>query len=520
MTTFETIHQSSVMGKLTMFDRLIFKGHLTGLFPDGAMKRFLDQQQVLLREFGKYAQTASEAVTDHAKCVAGDAGRPYTYLQRAVTRGSGGTKEDMARAIAARDGIREGLIAIFSAVEPCSSFQVRKRPDGGGLHIVRCRRKCLFVYLYLLDREFGLMHVRVQTWFPFEIQVYINGREWMRRQLDARGITHTDYDNAILSVSHLPTAQALSERFAKKHWPRILDVFARRFNPLTEPIARAGFGSYYWVIDQCEVATDVLFKKRALLAAVMPSLFDHAIRAFSADDVMRFLGRRLMPTYQGEVTTDDKRRPEGRRVKHRIRGNSIKMYDKASALRIETTINRPCEFKILRTYETEDGLERRWVRMRKGVAAMPRYLKVATDANERYLEALANVQPNGEAVRTLDDLCRCHHTPSRDVARLEPFGKRDHDLFRAVLRGENTIVGFRNRDIREVLFPAPDLHPDVFKRQCARVSRAIARLRGHGLVAKVPNSRLYRITERGYRTMAAAIRVREQLFPDALQKTA
>ena len=54
MDTFLSIHQDAILGTLTMFDRLIFKGHLTGLYPQGAFARFLWRQGVLLKEFKPY----------------------------------------------------------------------------------------------------------------------------------------------------------------------------------------------------------------------------------------------------------------------------------------------------------------------------------------------------------------------------------------------------------------------------------------------------------------------------------
>src|SRR5580658_1132006 len=52
-----------------------------------------------------------------------------------------------------------------------------------------------------------------------------------------------------------------------------------------------------------------------------------------------------------------KARPEGVRIKHRLKQNSIKMYDKqGSILRIETTINDPADFK---QYRTPESLPRR-----------------------------------------------------------------------------------------------------------------------------------------------------------------
>ena len=77
---------------------------------------------------------------------------------------------------------------------------------------------------------------------------------------------------------------------------------------------------------------------------------------FSAKDILTFLGRRFHPRFDGEVLTHcQKGRWLGARIKHRMKNNWLKMYDKfALVLRIETVINNPREFRV-RRLRTRDG---------------------------------------------------------------------------------------------------------------------------------------------------------------------
>jgi len=247
----------------------------------------------------------------------------------------------------------------------------------------------------------------------------------------------------------------------------------------------------------------------------MPDLFDHALKEFSAEDVMKFLGRKMHGNFLGEVITDHKKRPEGRRVKHRMKRNSIKIYDKWSVLRVETTINNPREFKVLRVVETRGGTKRRWMPMGKSVAHLWRFFQIGKQANHRYLEALAQVTLKGEAVKELDSLCRSVVKDGKRHGKFNPLTKRDLVLFRIVLFGEHVINGFRNSDICKQLYPRPGSDPFERKRKCARVSRMIAKLRGHGLICKVKNSYLYRVTRRGYRTISACLDFYQDRFPNS-----
>jgi hypothetical protein len=520
MTLFEDVHADRIVGTLTMFDRMIFKGHLTRLFAPGAISALLWQLGFPLTEFSNYATAATEQLTANAKRLAADAGRPYSYSDRSRRRGGGLTKEDTARAIAARDGITEGVVCVFSVVEPCWSFQVRADHRTHRLEAIRRERKCVHHYLYLIDPEFGFMHVRIQAWIPYEIQIYINGREWLARQLDAAGVGYRRYDNALLSVEDLELASTLCAKLAHRSWPRLLTAFARRVNPLLAKISAAGFGGYYWVLDQAEVATDVMFATRPALLEMWPDLVRHASVNLSSTDVLRFLGRKLHASLRAEVLTEAKHRPEGWRIKHRMARNWVKVYDKASVLRVETTINNPREFRVLRVQDTPQGRQRRWCEMRKGVANVWRYFQVGTGANRRYLDALAGATPHGKGIAALDALCRPRTNHGRHAARFNPISRADLALFRAVLAGEHTITGFRNHHISARLYPRPPDTTVEAHRRCQRVSRLIVKLRGHGLIAKVPRARLYRVTPYGYRVLNAAIAVHDHNFPAAYLTTA
>jgi len=511
MSAFEIVHQDRVVGKLTCFDRLIFKGHLARFNMPGRMKSFLDHQGVLLKGFDRYVSKTTEKIKEHAKRVAAEAGRPYEYLAVTHTKSRGQSKEELARSIATRDEIVSGLICVLAAVEPCSSFAIFKNAETHRLELVRRRRKCLHFYFYFAHPELGFCHVRLQSWFPFEIQVWVNGREALSRALERKGVHPLRYANAIMKVSSWPLAQRLAERLATRRWPRLLNGLARQVNPMLARVERAGFGGYWWVADQAEVATDIAFRSRQGLEAVLPGLVAHAASAFSAEDVLRFLGRKLHPALAAEVTSDARRRPEGWRVKHRMARNSIKVYDKASVLRVETTINDPTQFRVLRVKEGR----RVWCPMRKGVANLGRYYQVGRQANERYLDALAAAHDNRAGVAVLHRHTKPITNRGRRHARLDPISPDDVALFRAALAGEHAIVGFRNADLTRRLHPRPAATDAEVRRRCQRTSRLVAKLRGHGLVAKVPRRRLYRVTPYGQRFMATAIAVHDREFPGA-----
>src|SRR4029077_3310168 len=288
-------------------------------------------------------------------------------------------------------------VCVLRSVDPCMSFQINKNHQTHKLEVRYRQRKCLHLYHYQVHPVFGFMHARIQTWFPFRIYVCLNGREWLARKIDRAGLAYQRHDNGITWVADLARAQQLFDHQLRADWPGLLDAMARRLNPLHEHLFAEYPTHYYWSVDQNEWASDILFRRRADLEALYPRLVRHALASFRSADVLRFLGRKVTATGQiparfaGQVISSRQTREEGVRVKHWLNYNSIKMYDKDSALRVETTINNPEDFRVYRAKESEPHGEKAWRGLRHGVADLHRRAQVSQAANERYVEALAAV---------------------------------------------------------------------------------------------------------------------------------
>ena len=152
-----------------------------------------------------------------------------------------------------------------------------------------------------MHRLLGLIHVKIQTWFPLTMQVYVNGHDFVARKLDELGVKYALYDNCFTWIADMPLAQKCADRFAKLKWAKLLGELARQFNPLMGK--ELGKAEYYWATDQAEYATDVMFKDASGLAGLYARMVEHARVCVSAEDVLRFLGRKPNPCFKGEVQT-------------------------------------------------------------------------------------------------------------------------------------------------------------------------------------------------------------------------
>lgn len=509
-TAFLAQHGADVTGVIAGFDRLRLRGSLRYFYQPSFLYRHLCAVGVRLKDFGAYATALSDRVREAAHAFARRCGRPVRYLYAASER-----KELLARALAERDGVTRGLIGVFDIVEPCLTYFVRGDHAAHELRLELKPGRCLHHYFYFLHPQFGLMHLRLQTWFPFQVMVCVNGRLWLAHQLDRARIDYLQRDNCFVWIKKLARAQALADAQLRTDWPARLQPLLEQCHPLEAEICRPLAQNYYWSIDQSEYATDLMFKSPAALAALYPALVHHGIHHFGTPEVLRFLGRcvpahgHVHRSYQGEVQTELKHRPEGMRLKHYVHGNWIKIYDKhGQVLRIETTLTQPEDFRVFRAPEDRPQGKKRWMPLRKSVADAPRRAHLCAAANDRYLAALATAPTDCPAAELTRSLCRPVVKNAHRYRALNPWAENDAALLAAVARGEWTLGGFRNRDIRPLLCP-PAADEIERRRQSARITRAFALLRAHGLIRKITGTHRYMVTNRGRAAITAILSARQ-----------
>ncbi len=515
MQEFINKYRDQINGVLSGFDRLVLRGTLRRLnygywdrklesVVAQGMEQYLWQNKILFKDYLDHVKRVSRQVKQESVQAFEKQGLPVTFL-----RDPSADKEAIAREIAAERGVKSGLVCALSAVEPSPSFEHR------GTHMVRRIKPCQVLYQYQIHPEVGWMYARLQTWFPFNIQVGMNGREWLARQMDREGLKYGQQGNCFVWIEDYGQAQKLMNRQLERNWAELLNDFAGRLNPLHESIFEHYPASYYWTTYQSEWATDLVFREADFLKRLMPLLVRHGMLSYSSADVMRYLGRKVNQSgaipanFNGTLETDLKRREEGERVKYRMNGNSAKFYDKAysamgSVLRgAETTINTVRDFRAYRAKEGGPEEDLQWRPMRKGIADLHRRAEVSQNANERLLNALAGVDDSRSVEELTADIQKHTRWNGRRVRGLHPWAE-DKELFAAINHGEFLINGFRNRDIQKLLYGAGAESPVERRRRSSAISRKLRLLRAHGIIQKVSRTHRYQVTETG-RTILVAV---------------
>jgi hypothetical protein len=533
MKSFLQRHQDKILGVLSGFDRIRFRGSLRLLSYVGGVSQWLATAGILLKDFLPFTEQLTKRLHHATEQFADESRRPIQYLESKVD------KEALVREIRDRQSPADnGLVTVLKTLETCTSFDIFRNRETHHIELRRRLRKCLHYYFYFEDDRFGLTQVRLMTWFPFDCHVLLNGREWLARQMDQRGCGYLRRDNCFVDVEDFRQAQRLADQQPRIDWPRQLERLLRRVYPgagqflgAMRPVPPQ---QYYWTSEQTEWATDVAFRDAATLAELYPSLTRHGIETFQSPDVMRFLGHKLPAhggihgRFAGEIVSDLKERPEGVRIKHRAGRNTLKMYDKfGSVLRVETTLNDPRGLKVYRSKSDDAEGPKEWLPLRKSVADLTRRAELSQSANTRYLEALGKVDVDAPLSSLTDKLCQPVVVVStaadgaektRRYRALRPFDPDEVRLLEVVSRGAWELSGFRNRDIRVALsgqtadatVPEQETpQADVARRRAAgRISRKLAMLRAHGLIKKIPRTHRYLLTAEGRVAIAALLAVR------------
>src|SRR3984893_478344 len=502
MNDFIAKYQDQLNGTLSGFDRLVFSGtlwkdRLTG------MKGYLWAHSLAAKDFGEHAEQISKRVKEASLAAVLEANRPVQYLNSGKD-----DKQQIALRIAAQDSIVEGPICALTAVELCRSYAIKRNPKTQRPELAIAPRKCLFLYHYLMHPVFGFMSVRLQTWFPFPVHIYLNGREWLARNMDQAGIAYRRHDNCFTWIDNVERAQTLMNEQRTSNWAQLFDPIVEKIHPLLFSEMCVNYPmKYFWTCQDSEWATDLMFRNSDQLRRLVPPLLHLGVVSLSSPDVLRFMGKKV--TQRGNaaaglrlpLSTDLKIRPNGARLKHRLGPNSIKLYDKAydergAVLRAELTITQAKYFQVYRQTNDPDSVLA-WRPMRQSTADMHHRALVSQNAENRYYCALAAVDDSS----TLEELIALveHRVrwKGQSVRAIHPFDADDYALLKAINRGEFNISAFRNRALHALLYPtSPTSKADQRKRPAA-TSRNLRLLRAHSLIRKRSRSHRYDLTHKG-----------------------
>ncbi len=482
---------------LSCFDRLILSGTIPEISYSQGMTNYLYQNQVRIFDYPKFAEPFKEKIRLNAERIAKEHGIEIEFIRKTGIR-----KESIISEKVEKRGSHPGIVHIISVMEACNTYKPWHDKTTGKTFLKPDTSKCLHYYFYFIDEQVGLGYVRVPTWCPFRLQVYINGHSLLASELKQAGIKYTMTDNAFDSIEDAGKAQELSDNISIEKLHRKLDEFAWQFCPVYKDFNLR----YHWSVMQAEYATDIVFKKQEGLQQIYSELVATAIHTVKPENIATFLGHKLDPRYQGEMGNNYNVRIEGSRIKHTMGSVSIKMYDKFSKiLRIETTSNDISFFKHFREVVHRDGTKsHKMAPLKKNIYSLSFLKDNLKASNKRYLEFISAFDNKEIGRKRLEGVTSSKNENNRNYKGFNFFNTLDLVVLMTILRGEFNINGFRNKNLQKLLgFNG------------SKISRLIKRLRVHGLIKKATDSYKYYLTKIGKETIIMAQKIKEMVLVPA-----
>ena len=471
---------------LSCYDRIVITGTLPGICYAAGMTSFLNARAIRIFDYARFAEPLRERIRERAQRLAEEQGAKIEFIARAHIR-----KEDVVAKVLAARGDHPGLVHVISAMEACESYKPWHDKASGKTFLKPDAGKCLHYYFYFIDEVLGLCYLRVPTWCPFRLQFYCNGHGWLARKLAGAGIDYTLADNAFIRLADIERAQAIADALKPDELHRRLDRYAERLCPVGEVFGQR----YHWSLMQVEYCTDLIFRSEATLGPLYEQLSRQAVLAVKAEQVARFLGKKLTPLLSQEIGSRFATRIEGTCIKHRFGKTGVKMYDKLGrVLRLETTTNDVSFFKHHRKVEHDDGTTtRQFAPLKKSIYSLIDLREILAGCNRRYLEFLSALEDSSGGQRDLLKLTETHTEGERKIRGLNFFERTEQALLRALQRPEFNIAGLRRADLKPFV-PLND----------SALSRQLHRLRALGLIKRVSQSYRYYLTRLGRAAIAAA----------------
>jgi hypothetical protein len=399
---------------------------------------------------------------------------------------------------AARQG-RSQVAAIGVAQEPQRVFIARRRDTDPSkppqFSFDKKDRRVTVYYFYLFDADFGPAFIKVCTYCPWPIKVWLNGHEWAKRQATQAGIGFTALSNGFAATEDPAALQAICDRLGAG----TINVFfqgwlARLPLPLTDADSHAG---YWWELSmaQTEVSRTLVFDAPRRARGFFEALVTDNLDLGRPDTIEIIFDRQIRGGRRGtggQFKTTVVTRGAEVTVNAFYKHSRIKQYLKdGRALRIETVINAPNDLGCQRRLHNLDELQA------KARAVNARVLQA-----ERVGQGCVLANPVFERI--------AHPTVSAEGRRATAlrFGdSRVQALAGALCVTLSAVTGITNRSLRALMTGLLGVPYGM-----TQASYDLARLRRKGLITRRPHTNTYDLTADGLRFALFYTKVHDRIL--------
>jgi DNA-binding transcriptional ArsR family regulator len=400
-------------------------------------------------------------------------------------------KDDVAKEYLARFQDKDGIVFIGKAQEKAPVFRTERRrdPKSGQSFpwIVRSTAMVNQYYCYGVDEHFGPFFLKFCSYFPYNCKLYLNGHEYLKRQLQKRRIAFKALDNGILSCNQPQLMQRLAEGLSAQK----IDALLRKWltvlpHPFTGKDRAAGY-RYQLSNLQSEYALTQVLDEPVNGRIFFEQVIRENLDLGRPEQVQLIFHRRVTRRTGGRFRTRVITEGVSPSLYIDYKDNRTKQYHKdggdsiGRAIRTETTINNTRDFGIGRNLKN-----------------LPQVKEVGFAVNRRLLE----VQKISHDCTLGEKDFRALQSPvlrkAQRAAALRFGDPRVLALFQVLVLFSLLPAGFRNRDLRERYARLLGLNPTALTQ--GQMTYQLRRLLMHGLIERIPKTHRYQLTDPGLRT--------------------
>jgi len=493
--TFTRLFGSLLLFVYHCFDRVVINGYLSGLSRPGQVAYFFHNvvgepvigREVLSRRTNEYQAWVEAFARNHTI--------PIEWAEPKVR------KEDYVRPALRRmeRAGQHGVYFILKSMEQGQTFRsaVPRFPTNDPNYRILARPRSRFThyYFYIRDETLGPMVMRVASFFPFQTTYYLNGHNFIEKELNREEVGFRKNDNAFLAVSDPQALQAAADRFTSEVIRKRLDYWTLILGPKFSKRERAAMNlRRFYAVSQIEYCRNFIFKRNFPIHKIFERGCEIGLWRMTANKIAEVFGQRIAKKLKGKLNTVVEQVEHGHHIFRAYYRNAfIKQYEKFSTyLRNEACSNNLAGFGL------KKGLDH--------LAQVREKLLAVTDRFAAFQAQWLNVHLDFPLLQRL--------ALPITVGTAKYPGIKIHDtrmirLMEVLLHSSTVVSGWTARQIHEAILTTFAIDADRYGLNQLRYD--LRKLKAHGLLTRDGKRYAYRLTDKGTKVALLFVLFHKQL---------
>jgi len=470
-----------------IFDRILLKGYIPLVQRENGMVYFLRDVRGMDCISKEALKGLTKGFVQRVEKYALEEQVPLITTKRGVNK----------LALAERyDKGQEGIVCIQKSKEygrSFSSYESKKAKDKNYRLICRALREVNHYYFYIRDEEVGgLNYIKICSYFPFNVDIYVNGHNWLEVQLKKRGIKHDKVDNCIVRVEDAVALQELCSRLNDDPLWAFADRWIYKFVPIEKSEREAGY-YYKYFIAQVEYSHNAVFKDESILNELFQEMIDQFRRIGKPDSISQIFGKRITSRYRGVCQSNVSMEREHPCIKSWYKKSYVKQYNKkGKILRTETCINN--------TYD---------IGIKKSIVNLGYIGRVSHGINGRYLDSQVGIDDRFLARHSLAELSKTEQIGDKRITGIRIEDGRMMGVIEALLKRSHLVSHITNKGLRKEVQRVRSIGEEEYG--STKMGYDLKRLLMKKIIKKVGGTHKYIFTKTGYKICLMLLLIKDRV---------